>query len=165
MYKVEQCGVKLKPPSLVVTYIDKSTNKRRCRTMPVRNFKESSSVAKFSEELKSNQRHRTLLSGVTQIQIEKLLLIIQGTLKGISLKESISAAEKELTLDPNKDLNKLDEDEIAKAKKIMEASFEKNRVKPDDDGFEYDIEVDFDQIESVQASGWDDSSGSDNDEF
>lgn len=164
MYKVEQCGIKLKPPSLVVTYVDKSTNKRRCRTMPVRNFKESSSVTKFSEDLKSNQRHRTLLSGVTQIQIEKLLLIIQGTLKGRSLDESISAAEKELTVDPDKDLNKLDETEVEKAKKIMDVSFERNRVKPDDDEFQYDIEVDFDQMETVQASGWDDS-GSDNDEF
>ena len=67
------------------------------------------------------------------------------------LKSRLFTNEKPLVVDSRLQLSKairlflyddlFIEFQISKAKKIMEASFEKNRVKPDDDGFEYDIEV------------------------
>jgi hypothetical protein len=43
----------------------------------------------------------------------------------------------------NKNLNKLSDDELAKHKKAMDKEFDKNFVKPSDNGFVYDKVVDF----------------------
>lgn len=51
------------------------------------------------------------------------------------------------------DLNKLDDTELNKKKAEMDQVFEQHRVRPGDDGFEYDVEVDFENGKNV--SGWD----------
>ena len=153
MYDVKKCGVKFKPLSIVVTYVDVSNKKLRYRQIPVRNFKATSNVTVFSEELKKNQRHRSLLKDVPQIQIEKMLLIIQGHMKGDSIDDAVAHAEAELTVDPDKDLCKEDKSQVDKAKRIMDQTFEEKRVKPDDPNFEYDVEIDFNP--PIESSGWD----------
>ena len=153
MYEVKSCGIKLKPCLLLITYIDKSNHKLRCRKIPLRNFKINSKIGEFSEELKRNQRHKALLQDVPLLQIEKMLLIVQSCLKGNSLEDAIAFAEKELTVDPNKDLNKLDKGQIDKAKQIMDQTFHEKQIKSNDPNFEYDVEVEFDQ--PVGTSAWD----------
>lgn len=56
--------------------------------------------------------------------------------------------------DHDEDLNKLDDYELDKRKADMDKDFEKNRLRPGDDGFEYDKEVDF--TAGKMESGWDD---------
>ena len=56
--------------------------------------------------------------------------------------------------DHNEDLNKLDDYELDKRKADMDKDFEKNRLRPGDDGFVYDKEVDF--TTGKMESGWDD---------
>ena len=48
-----------------------------------------------------------------------------------------------LDINPDEDLNKLDDEELARVKKEMDLEFEKNRIKPDDPDFEYDKPRDF----------------------
>lgn len=69
---------------------------------------------------------------------------------------------RETTIDPEEDLNKLDDKELAKRKSIMDELFEKNQKKKDDPNFVYDIEVEFPQDEQLQSCGWDTESA---DEF
>ena len=51
------------------------------------------------------------------------------------------------------DLNKLSDTELNQKKAEMDHVFEKHRVKPGDEGFQYDVEVDFENGKNV--SGWD----------
>ena len=157
MYDVKSCGVKFKPLSLVISYTDISTNKFRCRQIPVRNFKQNSNTSLFAEQIKTNQRHKSLLKDVPLIQIEKMLLIMQAHLKGKAVEEAVKFAEEELTVDPNKDLCKIDENELEKAKRIMDQSFNEKQVKPDDPQFEYEVEVDFDNP-VLSCGSWDSDS-------
>ncbi|KAL4840808.1 hypothetical protein H8958_010594 [Nasalis larvatus] len=60
----------------------------------------------------------------------------------------------ETTIDPEKDLNLLDNKELAKRKSIMDELFEKNQKK-NDPNFVYDIEVKIPQDEHLQSCGWD----------
>ena len=157
MYDVKSCGVKFKPMSLVITYTDISTNKLRCRRIPVRNFKHNSNTSHFSQQLKTNQRHKALLKDVPVIQIEKMLLVLQAHLKGKDVDEAVKYAEEELTVDPNKDLCKLDEDEVEKAKRIMDQTFNEKQVKRDDPNFKYEVEVDFENPD-LSCGSWDSDS-------
>ena len=63
-------------------------------------------------------------------------------------------------------LNKLGDFELNKVKQDMDVDFNKNKLKPGDEGFEYDKRVDFDEIEKVDGS-WDDDmiSNEDDDYF
>jgi len=157
MYNVKSCGVKFKPLSLVIGYIEISTNKFRCRQIPVRNFKQNSNTSLYAEQMKANQRHKALLKDVPLIQIEKMLLIMQAHMKGKDVEKAVQFAEEELTIDPNKDLCKIDEDELEKAKRIMDQTFNEKQVKPEDPKFEYEVEVDFDNP-VLSCGSWDSDS-------
>ena len=157
MYDVKSCGVKFKPLSLVIGYVDISTNKLRCRRIPMRNFKQNTDTNLYSEQLKANQRHKGLLKDVPLIQIEKMLLIMQAHLKGKNVDEAVELAEAELTIDPDKDLCKLDEDQVEKAKRIMDQSFNEKQVKSTDPEFKYEVEVDFDNPD-LSCGSWDSDS-------
>ena len=56
------------------------------------------------------------------------------------------------------DLNKVSDDVLKQKKKEMDKEFEQNQLKPGDDGYEYDKEVDFDADDDDKVScGWDSS--------
>ncbi|PIK44296.1 putative centrosomal protein [Apostichopus japonicus] len=158
-----KCGIKIEPPALVLTYLDGKTGKKRQRTMPLRNFTSRVGVTRVAEELKSNPRHRKYLESVPTLQMEKLFRIIQERLRGLSLNDSLDKVKEELKVDPDEDLNKLNDAELKTKKHIMDESFEKNRKKQEDPDFVYDVEVDFENVggPAIESSGWD--SGSDSD--
>lgn len=52
------------------------------------------------------------------------------------------------------DLNKLSDTELEKEKSKMDVLFEANRKRPEDEGFVYDLEVDFSKEDRME-SGWD----------
>ena len=54
----------------------------------------------------------------------------------------------------NSQLNGLSDDELDRVKEKMEKKFSANQLKPGDDGFEYDKQVDF---KPTQDCEWDDS--------
>ena len=55
------------------------------------------------------------------------------------------------------DLNKVSDDVLKHKKKEMDKEFEQNQLKPGDDGYEYDKEVDFDADDDKVSCGWDSS--------
>jgi len=58
--------------------------------------------------------------------------------------------------DEENDLNKVSDDVLKQKKKEMDKEFEQNQLKPGDDRYEYDKEVDFDDNDKVSC-GWDSS--------
>ena len=151
----KKCGIRFTPPALVLVYEDISKqNKLRKYVMPVRNFRTSSSVSFVAQQLK--QRHEKMLGSVSIIQVEKMLRILQEHLKGTDINEAVELANKEFTVNPDEDLNKLGDDEIKKKKEIMDETFNKNRIKPGDPDFVYDKRVDFEkELKEKVESGWD----------
>lgn len=112
-----------------------------------------------AEQLKNNPRHKAYLEGVSLRQLKKLYGLLRGHLRGESLAQSLEKLRQEDTIDPEEDLNKLDDKELAKRKSIMDELFEKNRKKKDDPDFVYNIEVEFPQDEQLESCSWDVESG------
>ncbi|XP_043926258.1 centrosomal protein of 19 kDa isoform X2 [Protopterus annectens] len=116
-------------------------------------FRDCSSAA---EQLKNNPRHKEYLEDISLKQLEKMYMLLRGHLKGQSVSECLAIIKKESAIDPEEDLNKLGDQELAKKKSIMDELFEKNRKKKDDPDFIYDLEVEFSPDKQVESSGWDD---------
>ncbi|KFP06322.1 Centrosomal protein of 19 kDa, partial [Calypte anna] len=108
-----------------------------------------------AEQLKNHPRHKVYLEGVSLRQLQKMYSLLKGHLGGESLAESLEKFQQEETINPEEDMNKLDDKELAKRKSIMDELFEKNRKKKDDPDFVYDLEVEFPQDEQLESCGWD----------
>ena len=62
--------------------------------------------------------HCKFLPQIPDIRLEKLLRILQEVSCGRDLKEAVEALAKEYSVDPDEDLNKLTEQELAKKKQV-----------------------------------------------
>ena len=91
------------------------------------------------------------MEGVSQNQLERLHIILRDHMQGFSLEHSLASFQ----LDPDQDLNKLDDDELARKKGQMDRLFERNRRRKDDPDFVYDLEVDF---TTKEKCSWDEES-------
>uniref|UniRef100_A0A8C8DP78 Centrosomal protein of 19 kDa n=1 Tax=Oryzias sinensis TaxID=183150 RepID=A0A8C8DP78_9TELE len=151
-FEAKRCGVRFNPPSIVLVYVNTETKKLRKRVIPIRNFTKLSDCCMAAEQLKEHPRHRDYLDAVSLGQLEKLHILLQDHLRGLSLKHSLSTFH----LDPDEDLNKLDDKELARKKAQMDREFERNRKHKDDPGFVYDLEVDFEKAPQEDCS-WDES--------
>ncbi|XP_036245112.2 LOW QUALITY PROTEIN: centrosomal protein of 19 kDa [Molothrus ater] len=154
IFSAQKCGVCFQPPSIILIYRD-NVDKTRQRIMPIRNFSRFSDCCRAAEQLKNNPRHKPYLEGVSLRQLEKLYSLLRDHLEGQSLSESLGRYHHEHTIDPEEDMNKLDDKELAKRKSIMDELFEKNRKRRDDPDFVYNVEVDFPQDEHLEACAWD----------
>ncbi|KAF3691169.1 Centrosomal protein of 19 kDa [Channa argus] len=145
-FEAKRCGVQFCPPSIVLIYQNMESKKVRKRIIPVRNFSKYSDYGMAAERLKNHPRHGDYLEGVSQSQLEKLLLILRDHMQGFTLEHSLAS----FRLDPDEDLNKLGDEELARKKGQMDELFEKNRRRKGDAEFVYDLEVDFNK--SIQES-------------
>ncbi|XP_034036365.1 centrosomal protein of 19 kDa [Thalassophryne amazonica] len=152
-FEAKRMGVQFSPPSIVLIYIDEKSKKLRKRLIPVRNFSKDSECSMAAERLKSHPRHGDYLEAVSQRQLESLHIILRDHLQGFSLQHSLAS----LRLDPDEDLNKLGDNDLARKKEQMDVLFEKNRKHKDDPDFIYDLEVDFSKITQEKCS-WDEES-------
>ncbi|XP_008280188.1 centrosomal protein of 19 kDa [Stegastes partitus] len=152
-FQAKRCGVQFNPPSIVLIYEHTETKKVRKRIIPVRNFSKYSDYSMAAERLKNHPRHRDYLEAVSQNQLEKLHIILRDHMQGRSLEQSLSSFH----LDPEENLNKLDDEELARKKGRMDELFEKNRRRKDDPDFVYDFEVDFNKTTQEKCS-WDEES-------
>merc|ERR1712156_90019 len=109
---LKKCGLRFDPPAIVVTYTVKSSGKLHRRTMPLRNFNKRTGVARTAQELKESSRHEKYLRSIPLPQLEKLIQIIQDKMNGIDLKESLEKNKQMDTLDPEEDLNTVDEETL-----------------------------------------------------
>ncbi|XP_022649233.1 centrosomal protein of 19 kDa-like isoform X1 [Varroa destructor] len=159
--KVKKVGLILTgTPKLVVVYekdeqeLTSSPKRRyRKRTMPIRGLYRNSDLKLISAEL--CKRH-AILGHLAILQMEKLLAIVQETRNGASVADSIRTATQRYTLDPDEDLNVLDDKTLQVKKQLMAESFEQAALKPGDPGFTYNIEVDFNTFET--SADWDNDS-------
>lgn len=154
-YVAKKCGIRFQPPSVILIYEDKNKDRARQRIMPIRNFSKFSDCSRAAEQLKNNPRHKAYLQGVSLRQLQKLYSLLRCHLQGKSLAQSLEQIQQEETIDPEEDLNKLDDKELAKRKSIMDELFEKNRKKKDDPDFTYNVEVEFPQDDQLESCGWD----------
>lgn len=152
-FQAKRCGVQFTPPSIVLIYENKETNKLRKRVIPVRNFFEYSDYSVAAKSLKNHPHHRDYLQNVSQSQLERLHMILRDHKKGLSLEQSLASFQ----LDPAQDLNKLDDNELAHKKGKMDELFEKNRKRKDDPDFVYDVEVEF-SANNQEKCSWDEES-------
>lgn len=144
-------GIRIQPPALTLVY-QSAAGKERYRIMPVRFLNKFGSVNTILKDLK--ERHKEHLENVSDVRVEKMVRILQDIQKGRTLDEAVTAISKEYLVDPEQDLNKLDDEQLARKKKVMNSSFEKNQLKPGDPGYEYDKQIEYDTTEKVEA-GWD----------
>lgn len=144
-------GVRFKQPALVLLYEEKS--KYRKRIMPIRGLKKNSAVSLVASDMK--EHHAKYLSGVPDFKIEKMLRLIQNDMRGLDLEESLQELEKEFSIDPDENLNELTDEQLKRKKEIMNMTFEKNRKKPGDPDFQYDVQVDFSEVAGIESSIWD----------
>ena len=157
---LKKCGVRFTPPAIILVYEDGA--KLRKYVMPIRNFRTSSNIDFVAQQIKT--RHNKMLDSVSTIQVEKMLRILKEHLKGSNTKEAVEIAEKEFSVSPDEDLNKLGGDELKRKKEIMNESFDKNRIKPGDPDFVYDKRVDFEiGLNERVESGWDEEEEEDKD--
>lgn len=128
------------------------------RSMPIRKLNKDSSIPDVVTDLKKSSNHGKYLEDISHKQLENLLTMIQNKMNGkdpIQLKDSaLRLKSSPNNSDQEEDLNKLDDYELDKRKADMDKDFEKNRIKPGDEDFVYDKEVEFN--EGKIESGWDD---------
>ncbi|CAD5122698.1 unnamed protein product [Dimorphilus gyrociliatus] len=153
--KVKKIGFNIEPPALILIYTEQG--KSRKRMMPLRNFTKRTGINRVVEELKGRHYHH--LANVSEPQLAKLLTVLQDRMNGLSLKSSLEKRGSMDRLDPDEDLNQVDQETLTLKKKIMEKTFEENSRKPGDPDYNYDVEVDFD--EQIEPSPWDSDSMSD----
>lgn len=73
-------------------------------------------------------------------------------MQGFSLEQSLAS----FSLSPDEDLNKLDDEKLARKKNQMDELFQRNRRHRDDANFVYDLEMDFTKTTQEKCS-WDES--------
>ncbi|KAJ7992930.1 hypothetical protein DPEC_G00267180 [Dallia pectoralis] len=156
-FVAKQCGVKFSPPSVVLIYESKDTKTMRKRIIPVRNFSNSSDCCTAANRMKHHVRHEAYLQGVTLAQLERLHIVLQDHMQGRSLEHTLAS----LRLDPEEDLNKLDDGELARKKAQMDELFERNRRQKEDPNFVYDLEVEFKADGAQEPCSWDEMTSDD----
>ncbi|XP_029648253.1 centrosomal protein of 19 kDa [Octopus sinensis] len=151
-----KCGIRVRPPALIITYSYSSSEKIRRRTMPLRFFNAKSKIETISEELLNNPRHQKFVKKLPRTQLENLLNMLKDCLNGSTIKEYVQRKqlEKRLLVNPDEDLNKLGDEDLNARKAIMEKLFEKNATKPTDKDFIYDIQIEYSNSDAEPCS-WD----------
>jgi len=136
---VKKIGVSFKGPNLILVYSCNGVTRKR--DMPVRDLTVNSDCSAVASALK--RRHSKYLDSVSDIVIEKLIMLAREHLGGATLKEGLSNVEAFLKIDPEEDLNKLTDNELKKKKQIMDLTFDRNSVGKDHPDFIYDKRIEF----------------------
>ncbi|CAL4227943.1 unnamed protein product, partial [Meganyctiphanes norvegica] len=109
-------GIITNPPAVTLVYQTK-LGKERQRVMPVRILNKFGPVDNIVKDLQ--ERHTQYLEKVPLLRLEKMLRILQETSKGRNVEEAINNISKDYNIDPNEDLNKVSDEDLAKKKRLM----------------------------------------------
>ncbi|KAJ3228704.1 Centrosomal protein of 19 kDa [Chytriomyces hyalinus] len=178
---VSSIGAKFKPPTLYVFFKDVEQGKYKRRKIPVRDMSKSPHAESLAHAL--IKRHvilkavpfKNLLSVLEKIQshvgrrtpeiIPKPVTTSLNTIKDLPpLPKALppppyaSSVHESKRIDGSLNLNKLGDDALSKVKSDMNIEFEKNRIKPGDAAFEYDVQKSFGP--PVENNDWDQESES-----
>jgi len=136
---VKKIGVSFSGPSIILLYTCSGVTRKR--VMPLRDVTRDSDCNALVKRLKL--RHSKYLESVSDIRLEKLVLLVRENLRGNDLNVGLENAAKALSVDPEEDLNKLNDTELKRQKQIMDLTFEKNSIGKDHPDYVYDKQVDF----------------------
>ena len=136
---VKKIGVSFKGPNLVLVYSNNGVTRKR--DMPIRDLTVNSDCTAMANMLK--RRHSKYLNSVSDVMVEKLVMLAKEHMSGATLKEGLCKVEAFLKIDPNEDLNKLTDNELKKKKQIMDLTFDKNSIGKDHPDFVYDKRIEF----------------------
>jgi len=149
---VKKIGVSFSGPSIILLYTCNGVTRKR--VMPLRDATRDSDCNALVKRLKL--RHNKYLESVSDIKLEKLVMLVRENLRGNDLTVGLENAAKALTVDPEQDLNKLNDNDLKRQKQIMDLTFEKNSIGKDHPDYVYDKQVDFKPTGS--NPGWDSDS-------
>jgi len=155
MIVVKKIGVAFSGPSLVLLYSENGSTRKR--EMPLRDLKADSDCRNIVNRIKL--RHSKHLESVSDIRLEKLVLLAREHLKGVGLENGLKNVESILKVDPEENMNKLTDTELKRRKELMDLTFEKNSIGKGHPDFVYDKKVEF--RPSNDAVDWDDESEED----
>ena len=94
--------------------------------MPLRDLGKDSDCNAIVKRLKL--RHSKYLEDISDIKLEKLVLLAREHLRGNTLHAGLENVTKALRVDPDQDLNKLNDNDLKRQKQIMDLTFEKNSI-------------------------------------
>jgi len=148
---VQKIGVSFSGPNLILVY--SSNGVTRKRVMPLRDITKDCDCSAVVKRLKL--RHNKYLENVSDIKLEKFVLLAREHIRGNNLNDGLENVTKALTIDPDENLNKLNKKELDRQKQIMDITFEKNYIGKDHPDYVHDKQVDF--RPSGAKADWDDS--------
>jgi len=155
MISVKKIGISFNGPSIVLLYSQNGNTRKR--EMPLRDLKADSDCRNIVNKIKL--RHSEHLESVSDIRLEKLVMLARENLKGVGLEKGLKNVETFLKVDPEENMNKLTDTELNRRKELMDLTFEKNSIGKGHPEFVYDKEVEFKP--SKKAGDWDDESDED----
>ena len=155
---VKKLGVSFSGPSIVLVYSSEGVTRKR--EMPLRDLTLDSDCSAAAKRLK--HRHSKYLETISDIKLEKLILLAREHIRGHSLQEGLKNVSKVLTVDPDEDLNKLSDKELKRQKQMMDISFDKNSVGKDHPDYVYDKQIDF--RPGDKKAEWDSDDDNDDDD-
>jgi len=125
--------------------------------MPIRELSVTSDCSVLATRLQA--RHKKQLAAVNIIAIEKMIRLIQEVIKGHNKSAALEIIREEYEINPDEDLNRLNDKDLKRRKAIMDLNFKKNNIDQDHPDFVYDKEVEFKG--EKRMSGWDSDSDQD----
>ncbi|CAL1166425.1 unnamed protein product [Cladocopium goreaui] len=147
-------GLNYDPPAIILEYLEVSTGKLFHRKVALKRLRSSTDPARVAEKLR--QVNRPLLTEDSGVAFEQIVSLVKKLQDSMHQKSSTASAETKVPdeIDYHEaNLNKLSDNELARHKAKMNTSFLANQMKPGDNGFVYDMRVDFPDAD--QSCGWD----------
>jgi len=145
-------GLTYDPPSIVLEYLQTSTGKLFHRKIGLKRLKPGTDASRVAEKMR--QKNEGLLAE-DKVSFEQLVSLVRRLQETLASEERKADASLKGGIDYHvTDLNKMTPEEVAVHKAKMDVQFFANQKKPGDQGFVYDVQVDF-QTDGNLASGWD----------
>ena len=160
----KRCCIKFDPPTLILYYETSKDNVRK-RSIPIKDLplKEGNLILKDLYD----SHHKSYLEKFRKEQIIRVMNLLIEKNDGVKISQKENDANLGEINFKEDNLNQLDDDKLNEVKKHMNSSFEQNQVKPGDQKWQYDIEVDFENGEDsavaeavggIESAGWDEES-------
>ena len=112
MVNIQKIGIKFHEKLAKLILIYRDDKKLRTHTIKLTGFNEHTNVMDYINQLKVEDNHAIYLKETMDIQLLRLLSIIRDRFKGYTLPESIERNKQMETINPEEDLNKVDEETL-----------------------------------------------------
>ncbi|GHP08489.1 centrosomal protein of 19 kDa [Pycnococcus provasolii] len=145
----EKFALVFEPPTVIVQYRAQDTGKRRLRKLRLdaKTVVATPSVEALTQKILRSLPKKLDLATVKSEQVQRLVQRLVDKCRGNTTTTAVVNA--------SVDYNKLGDDDVAAVKKAMDVDFEKNRKRPGDEDFVYDVQVEFDPTDDL-GNSWDD---------